>query len=49
MKLVNFNNLEELLEWLFINIEYIPVDTDDVFISVNKIFKYKRVNWLIFN
>ena len=44
MKLTNFNNIEELAKWISINIEHIPAGADDVFISVNEIFKYKQAS-----
>lgn len=44
MKLTDFNSIEDLAEWISMNIEHIPTGADDIFISVNEIFKYKHAN-----
>lgn len=44
MNLKNFLNIESLSKYISNNIESIPKNYDDIFLSVNDIFKYKKAN-----
>lgn len=44
MKLTDFNSIEDLAEWITINIKSIPKNKDNEFISINNIFRYKKAN-----
>ena len=44
MNLLNFLNIEVLAKYITNNIKPIPQNEDDVFLSVDDIFKYKKAN-----